>query len=277
MTIFKAIVLGAVQGLAEFLPISSSGHLVIFNHLLASQGSSDLLFDVLVHLGTFLAVLAAFWRDVLRLILECFSFLGDLFKGRLRGARPAPARNLLYMLVISLLPLFLVLPVKGFIESLFQNPVFVGFALLVTGCILLLSGRFPEGRAGMSGTRVKNALAVGFTQLLAIIPGISRSGSTITAGLACGFKRDYAVRYSFLLSLPTTLAAVLLEVYDVVKQGALPEKWGPYLIGMLVAAVTGYAAIGLVKMLVRDNKFSSFAYYCFVVGAATIIYFGFIR
>ena len=141
MTTLKAIILGAVQGFAEFLPISSSGHLVIFNHLLASQGSSDLLFDVLVHLGTFLAVLVAFWRDVLRLLVECFSFLGDLFKGRLRGGRTTPSRNFLYMLVLSLLPLFLVLPVKGFIELLFQNPVFVGFALLVTGCILLRTGQ----------------------------------------------------------------------------------------------------------------------------------------
>ena len=277
MTTLKAIILGAVQGFAEFLPISSSGHLVIFNHLLASQGSSDLLFDVLVHLGTFLAVLVAFWRDVLRLLVECFSFLGELFKGRLRGGRTTPSRNFLYMLVLSLLPLFLVLPVKGFIELLFQNPVFVGVALLVTGCILLLSSRFSEGRIGAASVRARQALVVGFTQLIAIIPGVSRSGSTITAGLACGFKRDFAVRYSFLLSLPTTLAAVFLEFYDVIKEGALPENWTPYLVGMVAAAVTGYAAIGLVRLLIKDNKFSAFSYYCFVVGCATIIYFGFIR
>ena len=250
MTTLKAIILGAVQGFAEFLPISSSGHLVIFNHLLASQGSSDLLFDVLVHLGTFLAVLVAFWGGEPVIIPNA------------EGGRTTPSRNFLYMLVLSLLPLFLVLPVKGFIELLFQNPVFVGFALLVTGCILLLSSRFSEGRIGAASVRARQALVVGFTQLIAIIPGVSRSGSTITAGLACGFKRDFAVRYSFLLSLPTTLAAVFLEFYDVIKEGALPENWTPYLVGMVAS---------------RDNKFSAFSYYCFVVGCATIIYFGFIR
>ncbi|MBQ3391069.1 MAG: undecaprenyl-diphosphate phosphatase [Clostridia bacterium] len=278
MTTLKAVLLGAVQGFSEFLPISSSGHLVIFNHLLASQGSSDLLFDVLVHLGTFLAVIAVFWKDVFRLIFEVFSMLRDLFTGKLRfrGVRLSPSRNFLYMLIVSLLPLFFVLPFKDSIEALFQNPVFVGFALLVTGGILLLSGRLQNGRIGMSSTTVSNALTVGFAQLFAVIPGISRSGSTITAGLASGFKRDYAVRYSFILSLPTTLAAVLLEVYDVSKSGVLPERWAPYLIGMAVAAVTGYAAIGLVKLLVRENKFSVFAWYCLVVGTATILYFGFI-
>mgnify|MGYP002590159985 CR=1 FL=1 len=184
MSVLTAVLLGLVQGIAEFLPISSSGHLVIFNHLLASQGSSDLLFDVLVHLGTFLAVLVAFWRDVLRLLVECFSFLGDLFKGRLRGGRTTPSRNFLYMLVLSLLPLFLVLPVKGFIELLFQNPVFVGFALLyfyrkkrkfngdITLRYLIWYG---AGRFWIEALR---------TDSLMLVPSIGLRVSQLVAGLA---------------------------------------------------------------------------------------------
>ena len=277
MTLLKAILLGAVQGFSEFLPISSSGHLVIFNELLIDQGSSDLLFNVLVHLGTFLAVIAAFWKDCLRLLLEGFSLVGDVFSGNLKRAKPTASRNFLYMLILSLLPLFLVLPVKEWIEGLFQNPLFVGCALLVTGAILWCSGRIPEGRTGPAGTKPKQAMIVGFTQLFAIVPGISRSGSTITAGLLAGFKREYAVKYSFLLSLPTTLAAVLLEVLDVIKDGTIPEHLLPYLVAMLVAAATGYIAIGLTRLLVQENKFQWFSWYCFVVGAATIVYFGFVR
>ena len=277
MTIIKAIILGAVQGFAEFLPISSSGHLVIFSHLLGTASAEgDLFFDVLLHLGTFIAVVAAFWRDILRLILELFSAIGDLFTGRLFKRKPTPGRNYLYMLIVSLLPLFLVLPVKDRVEALFANPIFVGAALLVTSAFLWFAGKIRRGRIGMAETRVGNALTVGFAQLFAIVPGISRSGATITAGLATGFKREYAVKFSFIISLPATLAAAALELRETIKLGTLPDNMLPYLIGMAVAAFTGYLAIGLVKLLLKKNQFQLFSYYCLVVGLATIIYFGLI-
>lgn len=274
MTLLKAVILGIVQGAAEFLPISSSGHLVIASSLLGSEG--DLFFDVLLHLGTFLAVILAFWKDILRLIVELFSVLGDLLRGRIFKAEKTPYRNFLYMLILSLLPLFIVLPFREKIEALFSSPVFVGGALLVTGCILLFSDRVTEGEKRMRTTGVRDALIVGFTQLVAVIPGISRSGSTITAGLATGFKREYAVKYSFILSLPATLAAGLLELYDTVKSGGLPENMTPYLVGMIAAAVAGWFSIAAVRALVKNAHFKYFAYYCFVVGTATIIYFGLI-
>lgn len=277
MTIFKAIILGAVQGFAEFLPISSSGHLVIFSHLLkTTSGGQDLFFDVLLHLGTFVAVVIAFWKDILRLILELFSVIGDLFTGRLGKRKRSPGRNYLYMLIVALLPLFLVLPVKSKIEALFDNPVFVGCALLVTGAILWFSGRLRRGSIGMAETRVGNALTVGFAQLFAIVPGISRSGTTITAGLMTGFKREYAVKFSFIISLPATLAAAVLELYETIKLDALPDNMLPYLIGMVVAAFTGYLAIGLVRLLLKKNQFQLFSGYCLAMGMATIIYFGLI-
>ncbi|NLT57579.1 MAG: undecaprenyl-diphosphate phosphatase [Clostridiales bacterium] len=278
MTVWKAILLGLIQGLTEFLPVSSSGHLVIFTHLLGTSGvEQDLFLDVLLHLGTFVAVIAAFWRDVLALLAELFSTLRDLFSGRLRKVRPTPGRNYLYMLILSLLPLFLVLPVKGHIEALFERPLLVGVMLLVTGVLLFVSSRVRRGRIGMAETTAKDALTVGFAQLFAILPGISRSGATISAGLMTGFKRDYAVRYSFILSLPTTLAAALLQLYETIQAGALPENLAPYLLGMVVAAVVGYLAIGLVRVLVKGTSFRFFSFYCLVVGTATILYFGFIR
>ena len=275
MTILKAIILGIVQGAAEFLPISSSGHLVIVSTLIGA-GEPDLFFDVLLHLGTFLAVVLVYWRDVLRLLLELFSVVGDLFGGRLFKTAAAPYRNWLYMMMVSLLPLFFVLPVKDRVEGLFSSPVFVGFALLVTGVILLFSERVSDGEKTMRSTGIRDALVVGFTQLFAIVPGISRSGSTITAGLATGFRREYAVKYSFIISLPATLAAVILELFDTVKAGGLPENMMPYFVGMAAAAVAGWLSISAVRLLVKRDGFKYFAYYCFVVGVATIIYFSFI-
>ncbi len=274
MTVLNAIILGIVQGAAEFLPISSSGHLVIVSALIG-EGQSDLFFGVLLHLGTFFAIVIAFWRDILRLIIELFSAIGELFTGKLFKTRKSPYRNYLYMMIISLLPLFLVLPFRDGIESLFSNPVFVGGALIVTGFILQLSKRIGDQTVGMKGITLKHSLIVGFSQLFAIIPGISRSGSTITAGLAAGFKKDLAVKYSFIISLPATLAAGLLELYEVISTNTLPEDMTPYFFGMAAAAITGWLCIFTVRKLVQSDKFYMFSQYCFVVGTASIIYFSF--
>ncbi len=273
MTYIQAIIMGVVQGLAEFLPISSSGHLVIMGDLLQISDStaSDMFLDVILHFGTFLAVIVAFWRDIIELIKELLSAIGDAPKGKALNVQGRPYRNFLFMMILSLIPLFLVLPIRDLVEELFGSPLFVGFALIATSAILFTSSKFTKTVKSQKDIKVKDAFIIGFAQLFAIIPGISRSGTTITAGLFAGLRREIAVKYSFIISLPATLAAAMLTLYDAIKADALPDNLAPYIVGMLAAFVSGYIAIGAVNWLVKGNKFNYFAVYCFIVGAITVV------
>lgn len=273
MTWYFAIFLGLVQGLAEFLPISSSGHLAIFQNLFNMENveQSHLLFDVMLHLGTLIAVFIAYRHEIWD-ILKAFA---GLFKKR--GPEPLPAqeresRRMILLIVIATLPLLVILPIKKYIESLYGNTIFVGAALIVTGCLLFLGDRIVTGkRKNARSASVADALIVGAMQAVAVVPGISRSGSTITAGLMRGFDREFAVRFSFLLSIPAVLGANILSLVDAIKADLVLSELPIYLLGVAVAAVAGYFAIGLVRMLTRKGKFGNFAYYCWCVGAAAIL------
>ena len=178
---------------------------------------------------------------------------------------------MILLLIVGTLPLFLVLPFDDFVEGLGASPVFVSVMLIVTGAILFLSDRYGGGRKNGGSATVKDVALVGLAQGLATIPGLSRSGTTIAAGMALGFDRNFAVRFSFLLSLPAVLGATLLKVVKVVKAGALDTGLLPmYLTGMVIAGVVGYFSISLVKLLASKGKFGSFAYYCWVVGAVAL-------
>ena len=268
-----AIVLGLVQGVAEFLPISSSGHLSLLQHFFGLE-EIDALYNILLHFATLIAVFVVYWRDVADMVVEFFRMIGSLFireEGRTRG-NPPEARRMVLLLILGTLPLFLVLPFDDAVEGLGTNPVFVSAMLLVTGCILFLSDRYGGGRKTGRTATVKDVLLVGLAQGAATIPGLSRSGTTISAGMALGFNRNFAVRYSFLLSLPAVLGATLLKVVKVVKAGAFDVELLPmYLAGMVVAGVVGYFSISLVKLLASKGKFGNFAYYCWIVGAVSLI------
>ena len=176
------------------------------------------------------------------------------------------------LIIIGTLPLFLVLPVMDRVEAFGNNPIFVCCALLVTGCILFLSDRMARGRKTARNATLTDVLLVGVAQGFATIPGLSRSGTTISAGMALGFDRNFAVRYSFLLSLPAVLGATLLKVVKVAVEGEVDLTLLPmYLSGMTVAGVVGYFSIRLVKLLADKGKFGRFAYYCWVVGAVALI------
>lgn len=175
------------------------------------------------------------------------------------------------LLVLGTLPLFLVLPFDDAVEGLGANPVFVSAMLLVTGCILFLSDRYGGGRKNGRTATVKDVLLVGLAQGAATIPGLSRSGTTISAGMALGFERNFAVRFSFLLSLPAVLGATLLKVVKVAQAGEFDmERLPMYLAGMAVAGVVGYFSISLVKLLASKGKFGMFAYYCWIAGAVSL-------
>ena len=267
-----AIVLGLVQGVAEFLPISSSGHLSLLQSFFGME-EPDALYNILLHFATLLAVCVVYRGDIADMVVEFFRGIAALFGGS--GARergnPPEARRLVLLLILGTLPLFLVLPIEDFVEELGANPVFVSVMLLVTGCILYLSDRYGGGRKNGCTATVKDVLLVGLAQGAATIPGLSRSGTTISAGMALGFERNFAVRFSFLLSLPAVLGATLLKVVKVAQSGEFDVELLPmYITGMVVAGVVGYFSISLVKLLASKGKFGMFAYYCWIAGVVSL-------
>lgn len=272
MTYFSAIFLGLIQGIAEFLPISSSGHLAFFQEVVAifDTGDESIFFDVLLHLGTLAAVFVAYWAEIKALVLEFLTMIG--VRKLPKGQKPDRlSRRMILFIILGTLPLFLILPVKDYVEGLYQNPIFIGCAFLGTGLILFLSDRLSRGSKTIKNASLVDVLLVGCGQALATVPGISRSGTTISVGLARGFSREFAVKLSFLLSIPAVLGANILSLIDAVKEGIDWTLMPVYLVGVAVAAVSGYLAIRLLKYISQKGSFGGFAYYCWGIGLVTLI------
>ena len=273
MGFLSSIFLGLVQGIAEFLPISSSGHLSLFQHFFGLT-EAGLFFDVLLHLGTLIAIFVYYWRDIVNLVKAFLRLVTGLFSKKKKGARKGrkdPGARMILMLIVATLPLFVILPIKDKVESLYSNTIFVGCALIVTGCILFFSDRMAKGKKTVRSATLLDALLVGVGQAVAVVPGLSRSGTTISAGMLRGFSRKFAVRFSFLLSIPAVLGANIISIGDAVAAGIDTSLLPAYIAGTVVAAVSGYFAIRLVNLLADKGKFGSFAYYCWGIGAAAVI------
>ena len=271
MTYWSAALLGLVQGLAEFFPISSSGHLAILQNFLRIGIPEDqLFFDVLLHLGTLAAVILAFWQDVRDVFCEVLYTLH--LKHRPRGKKhDGLQKRMLAFLIIATLPLGVMVFLKKYVEPLYSNTFFIGFALLVTGGLLFWADRAGHGNKDLKSATGLDALIVGVAQAIAVVPGLSRSGTTITAGLLCGFDRSFAVRFSFLLSIPAVLGANILSFVDAVTAGIDWSYLPMYLVGVAAAFVSGYLAIYLLRMLMQRSRFGGFAYYCWGAGLLTLI------
>ncbi len=272
MTFLSSFLLGLVQGIAEFLPISSSGHLAIAQNLLgmSDAGTVPEFFDVLLHLGTLVAVFVAYWADIKDMVLEFFRGAGDLIHHSTPNPVP-PARRLILLIILGTLPLFVVLPVKDAVQSLSNSMVFIGAALIVTGALLFVSDRVKKGRKNERTATWLDVLIVGLGQAIATMPGISRSGMTITTGCFVGFERKFAVRFSFLLSIPAVLGANILSLADAAKAGINWAEVPVYLVGVVTAAVVGYLCIRLLRFIADRGKFGAFAYYCWAVGVLTLV------
>ena len=271
MSYLTAVLLGLVQGVAEFLPISSSGHLAIAEQLLNLQGASNVpeFFDVLLHLGTLVAVFIAYWDDIRDMIVEFFAGIGDLAHHSTPNPVP-PARRLILLIIVGTLPLFVMVPFRHFFSSLGDNMYFIGGALIFTGILLFVSDRVRHGRKTEKTATLLDALLVGLGQAVALCPGISRSGMTITTGCFAGFERKFAVRFAFLLSIPAVIGANILSLKDAIDAGIDWASVPAYLVGVAVAAVSGYACIRLLRYIADKGRFGAFAYYCWAVGALTL-------
>ena len=272
MTWLSAVIMGLVQGVAEFLPISSSGHLAIAEHLLNMQGASEIppFYDVLLHLGTLVAVFVAYRGEIRDMIVEFFAGIGDLVHHTTPKVVP-PARRMILLVIIGTLPLFVMVPFRHFFEGLGDDLYFIGGALIFTGCLLFVSDRVRRGRKTEKSAKLTDALIVGIGQAVALCPGVSRSGMTITTGCFTGFERKFAVRFSFILSIPAVLGANILTLADALDAGVNWAETPMYLAGVVVAAVTGYLCIRLLKMIADRGRFGAFAYYCWAAGALVLV------
>ena len=262
----QALILGALQGATEYLPVSSSGHLVIAEHLFGLR-EPTLLFNIVLHVGTLSAVVVYYWCDIVRLVRESLLGIGDL----LRGGKPSRVLSSRPEFRFALLILWATIPtaVIGLLfnesfKRMFASVQWVGLMLIVTGVVLFLTRFTSEKSSRPIG--LLSAFVIGTVQGLAIAPGISRSGTTIAAGLFQGIEREEAARFSFLLSIPSIVGALLLEVNGATNGAGS----GAMIFGFVAAAVTGYACLALLVQLVKRNRLSIFAVYCLVVGLAAL-------
>ena len=264
MNLFQALVLGVLQGATEFLPVSSSGHLVLLPWLLGWD-SPSLAFDAVVHWGTALAVIVYFWRDWITIAQAVFRSLLD------RSLADSQAR-LAWFIVLGTIPAALIgYLLNDFFESMFGRPAAAAGFLLVTAVILALSERLGRRERGLDTLTWRDALLVGLAQALAILPGISRSGSTIAAGLARGLRRKPAARFSFLLATPIILGAGLLQVLDLVQMGGWAGQAPALVVGFVAAGAVGLSCIHFLMRYLQHRRLYPFAVYCAVAGVVCLL------
>ena len=273
LTYLMSILMGIIQGVAEFLPISSSGHLAVLQNVFNLQTAEEghMFFDVLLHFGTLISIMIVYWKDIVYIVSDTVGLVRSSHDTFPEQRTERPGARMLLMLFFGTLPLFIILPFHDSLEQLYYKTGFIGAAFLLNGCLLYVSDRIVPGRGNERSMRIRDALLIGCAQAVATIPGISRSGSTITAGIATGQSRPFAMKYSLLMSVPAVLGANLLSLIKALKAGVEWSNFPAYLIGMIVSIVVGYFSIILLQRLLKKGKFGNFAYYMWGVGVVTLI------
>ncbi len=274
MSILQALILGLVQGLTEFLPVSSSAHLVLVPWWLGWK-SPGLAFDTVLHLGTLAAVVAYFWRDWWELLQALLARLrGHKDEARLRPEAQPEGLRLLAALIVATIPAALLgYLLSDFFEAMFASPAAVAGFLLITGILLVLAETWKRGGLPLTNIRLSDALVIGITQAIAILPGISRSGSTIAAGLLRGLDRPAAARFSFLMSAPIIFGAGVSQLKDLVDTGFGAMGGTPLLVGVVTAAITGFLAIRYLLRYLQRHSLYIFAVYVWLFGLLTLARF----
>lgn len=286
MTLLQSILLGIVQGITEFLPVSSSGHLAILQNIFHVETNGSMLFDIMLHVGTLVAVFIVYHKDIWKMIQEalfmaadiCSNFktfcLNKIHKTSLRYKRIVcnSYRKFVVLILVSTVPTGIMGVLgKDLIEGASNTLLIPGICLLITGVLLLMADLAKEGRALPKDVSYKKGLIIGTAQGFATLPGLSRSGTTIAACVLCGLDRKFAVKYSFILSIPAILGAAVLEIKDVIEEPIAAGEIGIYAVGAVFSAVVGYICIKTMLLVVRNKKFKYFSWYCFAVGAIAIV------
>jgi len=270
-----SLFLGIVQGITEFLPVSSSGHLSILQNVfkLGYSKEDNLLFEALLHLGTLVSICVVYRSEIGAMIsdgLEYIRMRGDPELDEPAVLKPS-ARELLFV-IVGTIPLIIALIFSGSVERLFPKTGFIGFALLITGGLLYVSDRYiKRGNKTEKTMTFMDAIIIGLAQAVATLPGLSRSGTTISVGLARGLSGNFAVRFSLLLSIPAVFGAMIVSLFKALRAGGSFEGFFVYFVGFIVAAVVGFFAIQFLRRLMAKGGFGNFAYYCWGVGALAII------
>ncbi|MDL2214489.1 undecaprenyl-diphosphate phosphatase [Clostridia bacterium OttesenSCG-928-O13] len=272
MGILDGVLMGFIQGATEFLPVSSSGHLSLYQYFTGNSGAGSLFFTMMLHLGTLAAVIAAYYEDLWAMVKEVGLIFKEIFSGQFTFKAQTPTRKLLYMLFWACVPMLLVLPIHSLVSRVSgDNDIIIeGVCFLITSGLLFAACKAPRGKAGPMKMKAPHALVIGVMQGVAVFPGISRSGSTISTGMVLGFDREFMVKFSFLLGIPAILGGVVVEIGDVAAEKVEVSLW-PLFLGMLTAAVVGYACIRLIRWLVLGNKFIIFAWYTLALGAVVVV------
>jgi undecaprenyl-diphosphatase len=268
MTFLQALILGIVQGITEFLPISSSGHLVLTPFLFGWDIPADqkFSFDVLVQMGTLVAVFVYFWKDIRTIAIE---FIQGLIKRQPFGT---PQSRLGWYLILASIPagIFGIL-LKDYVEEAFSSPILTAFFLIGTAALLFMGERLGKRNRTLTETNWKDALWIGAAQILALFPGVSRSGATIAGGMTRNLERKEAGRFSFLMSIPIMLAAGLYSALDLVNIPDLASFLPVLAVGFIVAAVVGYLSIAWLLSFLNRGSLKGFAFYCIAIAALILI------
>lgn len=284
MGFFDAIILGIIQGLTEFLPVSSSGHLAIIKNFMNIEAESA-LYDVLLHVATLVAICIVMRKDILKLILEFVDMVKDIgcnigffFKNMSGNKEPyyqvlsTPYRRFVALIIVSSIPTAIIgFLLNDIIETVEGELLIPGICLIATAVIIFISDFVSEGTKKAKDASVLDAFAIGTAQGVATLPGLSRSGTTITACLICGFDRKFAVKYSFIMSIPAIFGALLLKITKIGAEGPSVVTVLFYIVGMIVAGVVGYFALIFTVKLVQKKSFKFFAIYCFGIGVVSVI------
>lgn len=270
--VLKTVIIGIIQGVTEFLPVSSSGHAAILKDVFGLSEES-VGFDVLLHMGTLIAVCVFYRRDIAALAREAVRLVVDTFSGKRAFERNNEYRVLLIMIIVTTLPTAVVgFLLENVFETLFSSVTAVGFSLIITSVMLYISGKFDNGKKQAADITLMDALVVGIFQSCAITPGISRSGATTFAGRLSGFDARFAVRYSFLCSLPTVLGALVLKGKEIFVQSFSGTHAVAYVLAFVASAVVGYLSLELLNKISNKRRMKSFSVYCLLLGSLCIIY-----
>lgn len=273
MSYIEAIVLGIVQGLTEFLPVSSSGHLLMLQHFFGIEADSVLIFTLLLHVGTLISVFFCYWNDIWELIKELFITIGDLVKGKGLRLSERPVRKLGVMIIVASIPTAIIgILFEDMFEGFYETLLPTGVGLLFTGVLLWIAQNNKKNTTDIKDMTFKQALAVGTMQGIAICPGISRSGSTLFGGLKTGLQRDFAVKFAFLVSIPSILGSLIFEGGSDAMASVVGTSMGPVIAGCIAAAISGVLAIKTMITVVRKLSLRYFSIYVWLVGTALIIY-----
>lgn len=287
MPMWKAVILGIVQGLAEFLPISSSGHLAIIKEIMnIDLESGGMFFDIMLHLGTLVAIFIAFWGDISRMIVEGFHIIGEVFynigtwmkrlvggQGKYHRIIRSSYRKFVMMVIVSTIPTGIIgVLVKDTVELASSFIIVPGICLLITAIFLTIADLVDPGEKRPREAKYSDAGLIGIAQGLATMPGLSRSGTTITACLLCGFEKRFAVKYSFIMSIPAVMGAVVLELKDVGQMSLQQADLAPCAVATIIAAIVGYLSIRIMMQLIRNKSYRVFIIYCALAGILAIGY-----